>query len=315
VCVPVAFSGAAATVVNPTVGANLGRLESWTIEEVDTDTAFNQTTGVFTVPETGNYAFYAQALLSSPIAGITVSPAINLRVNGTVVATWSPGPTTLSLLGTIAFSLNVGSELSLNTNDLVDVTVTDLTGGALTGFTLSPAVSGSGSQFYGFQIGGCAGPTGPTGPTFTLLMSSPQPFIFGKGFYQDYRMNGNVSPTLAEYSAFVVPTGAPTTISSNTIWGTRMAAPVGATKAVLRAQCSVNPPAVGQQIYIGAGENNIATQQITLDSGLSGVDYTDRIGGSPHIEVTLSTGFFDFWVTGSNNLPGTPDVNLSVTFI
>lgn len=315
-CVPSTFSAYGAMVVNPGGPPNTGRVEQW-VPDVDTDFTFNPASGQYVIPKNGNYAFHAQVTLSSALLALTVTPTLSLRVNGGVVSFESPGPVTLNLISSFKTSLDTEFEMPMKTGDVVDMILTDITGAPLTGFTLDTSSGGAGNQFYGFQIGGCQGPTGATGPSFTPIQSSPIPFIFGKGFYRTmgYTMSGDTSPTLAQYSAFTVPTAAPTTISGNTIWGTKIAVPPGATKAIVRAECSMAATSTTkEQIYIGIGENNIASQQLTLIPFPSGVDYTDRPGGSPHLELTLSTGFFDLWVTGSNDLPSTPDVNMNVTF-
>jgi len=99
-----------------------------------------------------------QVTLVSSLISLTVNPALNLRINGNVMAT-DTQTANLSLLSTLTFTLQVSFEQQLTAGDVVDATLT-----SLVSLSIAPGVP-NGSQFFGFRIGGCIGPTGVAGPT------------------------------------------------------------------------------------------------------------------------------------------------------
>jgi len=82
-----ATNTSAPTITQAAAAANL---QNWT-ETLDTASAFNPTTGVFTTPagQGGFYAIEASIQWAATAADIAVRFEISIAVNGTIVRTWS----------------------------------------------------------------------------------------------------------------------------------------------------------------------------------------------------------------------------------
>jgi hypothetical protein len=147
-----------------------------------------------------------------------------------------------------------------------------------------------------------------------FLGNLPQPFVFGKGFFAKYK-GGSTIPTLSDFSLVPLPTPNNPN-SAQKIWGTRIPVPTGATVAMIRAEASMTPIMGGtSQIYYAFGQNNIALTSFTLNASQNGVDYTGALPSGPSpVVMPLVTPFLDMWVSGSGDLPCTPDSSALIAF-
>lgn len=142
-------------------------LTGWTEDYDTTDGGFNTGTAAYTVPAGGQgpYVLYSQVTLTSTAVDSTTteSPTLTILVNNIPVSYTSDTVTLTTESPTMTLSLETEASVMLSFGDVVTTTLT-----GAPDFTLSSASDGTGSQFNGFRVGGCAGTNGTNGCGFSI---------------------------------------------------------------------------------------------------------------------------------------------------